>query len=67
MTGGALSRCAEESNPCRAAYISYLGGPNLNRPSWDLLVALAAVRGVSAAHVIIVPGIGLWSCWTCWT
>ena len=36
---------AKES-PIRAAYIDYLEGPDRNRPSWDQLTALVAVRGV---------------------
>lgn len=49
QSGGRLSDCAAESNPCRAAYIDYEGGPNKSRFSWDPLTTLVAVRGASAA------------------
>jgi len=47
LTGARLTQCgpAKES-PIRAAYIDYLEGPDRDRPSWDQLTALVAVRGV---------------------
>lgn len=51
MTGAILTRCAAPTNPCRQAYIRYLGGPNRNRPSWDPLTALVLARNVSGAHL----------------
>ncbi|KAL1511374.1 hypothetical protein AB1Y20_006176 [Prymnesium parvum] len=52
MHGAALTDCADRSNPCRQAYIDYLRGPHRDRPSWDPLTTLAAVRGIRA-----VPGL----------
>ena len=51
LSGAALTYCATESNPCRQAYINYLGGPNRARSSWDPLTTLAAVRGPEAVHM----------------
>ena len=61
MSGGRLSECATEENPCRQAYIDYLGFGDwkpeilssdskfmisgVARPSWDPLTTLFAVRG----------------------
>ena len=44
MSGGRLTSCAGEDNPCRKAYIDYCGH-GINRPSWDPLTLVAAVRG----------------------
>ena len=52
FSGARLSDCQPASNPCRAAMISYEGGPNRNRYSWDPLNTLAAVRGAAAASCI---------------
>ena len=52
LTGGVLTTCAKADNPCRAAYIKYLGGPSRRRPSWDPLAALIAVRGVEQIPAI---------------
>ena len=49
--GAALTYCSSKENPCRQAYISYLGGPGRNRFSWDPITTLYAVRGAA------VPGI----------
>ena len=52
LTGAALTGCASANNPCRAAYINFLG-PSKGRPSWDPLAALIAVRGtqhIPAVH-----------------
>ena len=38
------------SNPCRAAYVNYEGGPDKSRFSWDPLNTLASVRGPARAH-----------------
>ena len=50
-SGAALTDCAPATNPCRQAYINYLGGEHRDRPSWDPLTALVGVRNVSAAHL----------------
>ena len=42
-----LFRCAPESNPCRQAYIDFLG-EEADRPSWDPLTTVYAVRGAAA-------------------
>jgi len=44
QSGGALTSCAPETNPCRQAYIDYVGEGN-NRNSWDPLTTVYAVRG----------------------
>ena len=58
MSGGALTSCSDESNPCRKAYIDYCGH-GVNRPSWDPLTLIAAVRGAegvrSVYHLITHP------------
>ena len=46
MSGGALTSCASEDNPCRRAYITYCGEGN-NRSSWDPMTLVAAVRGAA--------------------
>ena len=46
-TGGALTKCAPKSNPCRAAFINDEGKGG-SRSSWDPLTTLIAVRGVAA-------------------
>ena len=51
QTGAKMSSCTSASNPCRQAYIEYLGGRDRGRSSWDPLTALVAVRGVSAARL----------------
>ena len=48
MHGGALSYCAPETSPVRAAYVEFLGGPYRDRFSWDPLTLLVGVRGASA-------------------
>jgi len=47
MSGGALTSCAAEDNPCRKAYIDVVG-TNHDRSSWDPLTLVAAVRGAAA-------------------
>ena len=51
QSGARMSSCYDETNPCRQAYIDYLGGPNRDRASWDPMTTLAVVRGEEAAHV----------------
>jgi hypothetical protein len=46
-SGAALTYCTGEENPCRQAYVDYLG-EGVDRPSWDPLTVLAAVRGAGA-------------------
>ena len=45
--GGIMTECLPENNPCRKAYIDYLG-PNVERPSWDPLTLVYAVRNAAA-------------------
>ena len=49
MSGGALTSCKDSSNPCRRAYINYCGN-GVNRPSWDPLTLIAAVRGAQGVR-----------------
>ena len=51
MSGGALTSCGEETNPCRRAYIDYCGN-GVNRPSWDPLTLIAAVRGAAGVRSV---------------
>jgi hypothetical protein len=46
-TGARFVAGAPPGQPVRDAYISYLGGTGRNRPSWDLIAALYAVRGTT--------------------
>ena len=51
QSGGAgFQKCAvaTQANPVRAAMVSYEGGPNKSRFSWDPLTTLIAVRGAAA-------------------
>ena len=63
-SGGALTDCATPANPCRQAYIDYLGeGWNRSegtswhlvtydfRMSWDPLTLVAAVRGAAGIRL----------------
>ena len=50
QTGGPLSGCASDQNPCRKAYEDWAGAWN-GRNSWDPLALLLAVRGESATHL----------------
>ena len=45
MSGGALTSCAPPTSPCRQAYIDF-NGEGVDRPSWDPLTLVAAVRSV---------------------
>jgi inosine-uridine nucleoside N-ribohydrolase len=58
QSGGRLSSCAPDTNPCRRAFLDYEGGPNKSRFSWDPLTTLLAVRGV-------VPSLGIAPCVRC--
>ena len=53
MSGGALTSCSAESNPCRRAYIDYCGH-GVNRPSWDPLTLIAAVRGAEGVRSVFL-------------
>jgi len=59
QSGGTLSSCAAEDNPCRRAFEDYEGGPNLSRYSWDPLSTLAVVRGVESASCALSGDDGL--------
>ena len=61
-SGAALTSCAPDNSPCRAAYVNYCEnnptgctaptkGAGRNRFSWDPLTTLVAVRGASAASI----------------
>ena len=45
--GAIMTKCLAVDNPCRRAYIDYLG-PGVERPSWDPLTLLYAVRNAEA-------------------
>jgi inosine-uridine nucleoside N-ribohydrolase len=47
LTGARFVAAAPAGQPVREAYVAYLGGEGKNRPSWDLIAALYAVRGMS--------------------
>ena len=47
QAGSPLAKCASLANPCRQAFIDYLG-PGRDHMSWDPLTTLAAVRGPAA-------------------
>ena len=53
MSGGALTSCSAEGNPCRRAYIDYCGH-GVNRPSWDPLTLIAAVRGAEGVRSVFL-------------
>ena len=53
MSGGALTSCSGESSPCRRAYIDYCGH-GVNRPSWDPLTLIAAVRGAEGVRSVFL-------------
>jgi len=46
QSGAKLTTCASEKNPCRQAYIDWLG-EGKSRFSWDPISILIAVRGVT--------------------
>merc|ERR1711899_513454 len=48
-SGASLSHCSGDENPCRQAYIDYVGFGN-SRSSWDPLTALFAVRAASSGN-----------------
>jgi hypothetical protein len=50
ISGGRLSSCAGDDNPCRKAYIDWCGYGN-GRSSWDPLATVTAVRGASATKL----------------
>ena len=56
-SGGALTTCAPESNPCRQAYIDLCGYGN-DRLSWDPLTTIYAVRGADAVSCSDEGGAG---------
>ena len=47
LTGARFTQIAPADHPVREAYVSYLGGVGRDRPSWDLIAALYAVRGMA--------------------
>jgi len=50
ISGGRLSTCAGDENPCRKAYMNWCGYGN-GRSSWDPLATVMAVRGASATKL----------------
>lgn len=46
-TGARFAAAAPPDSPVRMAYEIFLGGPGRTRPSWDLVTALYAVRGLA--------------------
>jgi len=52
-TGAVLTKCARRDNPCRRAYVDYVGQGE-NRYSWDPLTLLFAVRGAEAVGCVEV-------------
>jgi len=48
--GAPLTMCTEKTNPCRQAYVDYLGEYR-NRPSWDPIAVSIAIRGATAMHL----------------
>lgn len=58
MTGARFMAAAPAGHPVREAYATCLGGLDRDRPSWDLIAVLYAVRGL-AAPFSISPDYGL--------
>lgn len=52
VTGARFTEIAHADQPVREAYTTYLGAPGRNRPSWDLIAALYAVRGVAGPFAL---------------
>ena len=52
-TGGRLSSCSDDRNPCRQALIDQCGWGN-GRCSWDPIVTLHAIRGIIRNHQILI-------------
>jgi hypothetical protein len=50
ISGGRLSTCAGDENPCRKAYMNWCGYGN-GRSSWDPLATVLAVRGAEATKL----------------
>jgi hypothetical protein len=46
-TGARFVAAALPGQPVREAYTTFLGGPGRDRPSWDLVTVLYAVRGLA--------------------
>jgi len=44
LSGGVMTKALPDNNPCRKAYIDFVG-PNNNRSSWDLITTMYGVRG----------------------
>ena len=52
LSGGVLTSCAPEANPCRQAYIDY-SGEGVDRFSWDPLTLVAAVRNLDEIGFVL--------------
>ena len=52
LSGGVLTSCAPEANPCRQAYIDY-SGEGVDRFSWDPLTLVAAVRNLDEIGFVV--------------
>lgn len=51
-TGARFTAAAPEGHPVRTAYIGFLGAPGRDRPSWDQVTALYAVRGLAGPFAL---------------
>merc|ERR1711971_66652 len=59
ITGGKLSECTEERNPCRAAIeMSEYGGFGEGTSSWDAIVTLKAIRPDDFSDYVTLTGEG---------
>ena len=54
-TGAGFAAAAPPDNPVRLAYEIFLGGSGRTRPSWDLVAALYAVRGLAGPFALSGP------------
>ena len=52
LTGARFTTVAPVDHPVRVAYETYLEGPGRNRPSWDPIAALYAVRGLGGPFAV---------------
>lgn len=54
-TGARFTAAAPDGHPVRTAYVSFLGGAGRERPSWDQVTALYAVRGLAGPYALSGP------------
>eukprot|EP00054_Salpingoeca_dolichothecata_P004952 m.32538 g.32538 ORF g.32538 m.32538 type:complete len:324 (-) comp14996_c0_seq2:19-990(-) len=60
LSGGVLTTCSKEPNPCRQAYIDRQG-PSTPRSSWDPTVTLLSIRGPDGVDGHLVGGLNVLS------